>query len=721
LPYGSLESAYASLKAGEIDLMCMPLSAEAYQDAVTDPGIQLASTTELTIFEFDFNNNYTIAKYGGIRSPMSYVDFRRALAHLIDKDQIVNEILGGLGERIDVPIPGALKGWWNTNVTCPPCNYPYPPDPYQAAALLNDSGFVEGLTPNPYYDPTVPWSAEYVRTYPLDHPQKPGEDLDPISFYARSDHPERLAAGTDLRDMMQKAGIPVQWVQGPSSVIYPIILKKDYHIYTGGWSCSRFPARYMYPMFHSTFWCAHNIVTGMNASGLPNYPDLDEVLAKAYYAPSFEEALFYCKKAQSLLVAEYCISVWLWSPRSWYAYRNLLGVANMDGVGINNKYTYLNAYRADDPGAPIRVAIPNPIALNVLYSNWRSDWQVLNAMYTHLMNVPPYDLSIDQPWVAQDWEVGTWTEPIGTSPEENTNVTFWIRKDVGIVAPATGNFMRNYTAHDVAFTIWYHYAFNDAWNWHTVSDVHHTRIVDEYTIEVYFDQHSYWLLYGVGTEMPLLPRSELISQLCYLSNRTFSLPAVSPSTHYPFTDQQVIQMVALSLDTTLLIEGVDYEIVANSTEHRHNVIHFLRPQPAGTYYAAYYTPKWNPTGYYLGSDYGLNWTDTMYSLAPHYPQTSPFDLKVNPYFFLETPLLGEIDFVWKWQTGPKPRSGYYKIDIFDVVLAAGAYGSTGHGVPDPNWFPGADLAPPECKIDIFDIVTITGKYGREFGHPPSDP
>jgi hypothetical protein len=85
---------------------------------------------------------------------------------------------------------------------------------------------------------------------------------------------------------------------------------------------------------------------------------------------------------------------------------------------------------------------------------------------------------------------------------------------------------------------------------------------------------------------------------------------------------------------------------------------------------------------------------------------------------METPLLGEIDWDWKWQAGPRPRSGYYKIDIFDAVIANGAFGSQGTSVPDPRWFPGADVAPPGGVIDIYDIVTITSKYGQEFGQPP---
>ncbi len=51
------------------------------------------------------------------------------------------------------------------------------------------------------------------------------------------------------------------------------------------------------------------------------------------------------------------------------------------------------------------------------------------------------------------------------------------------------------------------------------------------------------------------------------------------------------------------------------------------------------------------------------------------------------------------------------VDIFDIVLAAGAYGST---PSDPNWNPHCDIAEPYGKIDIFDIVTIAGSYGKEY-------
>ncbi|MCW3984908.1 MAG: right-handed parallel beta-helix repeat-containing protein [Candidatus Bathyarchaeota archaeon] len=51
------------------------------------------------------------------------------------------------------------------------------------------------------------------------------------------------------------------------------------------------------------------------------------------------------------------------------------------------------------------------------------------------------------------------------------------------------------------------------------------------------------------------------------------------------------------------------------------------------------------------------------------------------------------------------------VDIFDIVIAAGAYGST---PSDPHWNPHCDIAEPYGIIDIYDIVMICTSYGEEY-------
>jgi len=52
-----------------------------------------------------------------------------------------------------------------------------------------------------------------------------------------------------------------------------------------------------------------------------------------------------------------------------------------------------------------------------------------------------------------------------------------------------------------------------------------------------------------------------------------------------------------------------------------------------------------------------------------------------------------------------------KVDIYDVVLACNAYGST---PSNPNWNGHCDIAEPYGIIDIYDIVMIAGSYGEEY-------
>ena len=52
-----------------------------------------------------------------------------------------------------------------------------------------------------------------------------------------------------------------------------------------------------------------------------------------------------------------------------------------------------------------------------------------------------------------------------------------------------------------------------------------------------------------------------------------------------------------------------------------------------------------------------------------------------------------------------------KVDIYDVVLVCGAYGSKPE---DDNWNPHCDIAKPYNTINIYDVVTACANYGKQF-------
>ena len=124
--------------------------------------------------------------------------------------------------------------------------------------------------------------------------------------------------------------------------------------------------------------------------------------------------------------------------------------------------------------------------------------------------------------------------------------------------------------------------------------------------------------------------------------------------------------------------------------------------PAGTYTINYYMPSLDPHGYYLAE---LDWTETWYSFGPFYPTEivpgvgGHASFNKNPYYWMETPPLGETDWRWIWETpggipgpeNPGRDSGYFQIQIYDVVKAAASFKQRGDGLCNTRYFPGADL------------------------------
>ncbi|MCK4477989.1 hypothetical protein KAU88_05635 [Candidatus Bathyarchaeota archaeon] len=712
--YGNISSAYAALKTAEIDIVGYEITKELYEDAIADSNIVLAPVADSLMYQFDINNNCTIATYPGIRSPTNYQGFRQALAWLTDKEYIIEEACEGFAERIDQPIAAPYKGWRNESMWYP--NYPYEYNPVAAVATLDAEGFVQGETPNPYYDAVFPGSAEYIRTYPAGH-SKAGQDLDNLIFVIRFGDVRRLEAGNHLVDNMRKHGIPV-------TVPYPVLTERvfrdmDYHIYTGGWSVGGFPPITLYQLYCHEFWYPYgpNYVTGVDCNGDPNHPKLFPLLHDAWHGIiPYEEALENTKKALGYFT-EQCITIPLWSSCDFWAYsRNVLGIVNMEGKGPENSYTFMNAYKQD--GTAIRFGMKSaPNAMNIIYSTWFYDYQCLNRMNLYSgFDAPPYDLSVEQAGFVRDWEISTWND----DNQDKTKVTWWFRDNCYFAEPVTGNQKANVNASHYFFSAWYSIQAPADWWSSTFDSLHHIDIVDTQQVDIYFDSLSYRNTYkAAGYILPMdtwMQQPTLGSQ----STETF-VEGINLTTPGPVNlSGKPVWINSVTVNGTPINIFSDYNIIEQNElpydpEGKLEVFVNLT---ANAIVVVDYWQYGDSIGYTPGD---LPW-QTIFEGAGMYYATdfSPgvggsLTLKRNPYYWMETPLLGEVDFVWKWESGPKPRNGSYKIDIYDIVIAAGAYGSQGTGVPDKKWFPGADLSPSGGKVDIFDIVTMASKYGREWG------
>jgi len=677
------------------------------------------------MYGFNFNLNQTIKTYRGTDSPLFDETFRKAIAHLVDKDYSIREIFSYRAERIDVPIPTSQSDWWNASVTDP--NYPYEFSPTRADELLNQRGFTDR-------------EGDGRRNYPSDWwpREKAGANLDSIIFYVDSTDSIRVAMADSLAGQMGSIGIPVDLRKLPPIMLYDhVLVDRDYHIFMGSQLVSSIPL-YLFMLGTFTFmetcwgkqWSFSNlwencpyIIDFIEAAGLK------VLYTMLKCSSSVLTAQDYAKAIQSVYT-QHVFEVPVCSVQSHFAYRkNIAGVVNENEYGIDNLYTFLNAYRTDDPNQPVRVGIVyGPIKFNVLYSTHISDYQCLDKIYAGLINHQPYNQVIDQPWVAQDWEVGEWVDP--DDGKIKTVVTYYLRKDVYWVKPVTGEIDRQFTAKDYEFTCHYIYAqypfIPEAGmgcpHLNKFEDVHHVEVLDDYTVSVFMNVNSMWAY--LWPTYPLLPKHKwLRDPLAYSRSTSFEASSISLPGELPLGDYVVSGSDNTSIKVRLVDGRETWLVWGEHFMWKMGNLYVMTDSVDGVEIDKLWVDYWvngKPQGFYPGN---LQWQDILEGCGTHYvtgiDEYQSFICKANRNFFLETPILGEVDWAWEWVGTTAPRSGRYAIRIYDVSYATAGYSKRGDGEPPSNWFPGADIDPTDVgHIGINDIVTIVSNFGKTFGTPP---
>jgi hypothetical protein len=300
--------------------------------------------------------------------------------------------------------------------------------------------------------------------------------------------------------------------------------------------------------------------------------------------------------------------------------------------------------------------------------------------------------------------VGFWDD----GGANKSKMTYTYRTDGYFVEPVTGNQLENVNASHMYASIWYDYQTGDGWFFSDVAELHHLNITGPNTIEVYFDSRSYWNAYYA---QPPFKSFHLLQQGTLSHSRSAEIDYTGPIGGFLGLEHEVYWVLDISDDGGSLVRGSEWEIYIGGPLG-HADVKILAATSGNI--TINYLSVGDATGFTPGNlpwEIAFEGAGSWYATAFTPSVGGSLTLKKSPFYYVETPLLGEIDWV-------KKPNGAYKIDIFDVVKAAGAYGSQGTGVPSSNWFAGADVAPEGGKIDIFDIVTITGKYGQEFDLPP---
>lgn len=123
-----IDSAISALRSGELDHIASPIPVDRLPLIDSDPSIAVDYLADPGYFYLAFNEK---------KEPMNNISFRKAVSHLIDKAQVVDEYMGGLGARGTAAVSPYFGEWYNHSVM----RYAF--DIGAAEALLDDAGYVD--------------------------------------------------------------------------------------------------------------------------------------------------------------------------------------------------------------------------------------------------------------------------------------------------------------------------------------------------------------------------------------------------------------------------------------------------------------------------------------------------------------------------------------------------------------------------------------------------
>jgi peptide/nickel transport system substrate-binding protein len=221
-----------ALETGDLDLIHSPLSPQDVAHLKEVDGVTVSEQTALGYTYLNFNTKDPI---------LSDVNVRRALAHLVDKNTISQDIY----ESMDIPgksplVPGT---WWYADVA----DQAY--DPAAAAKLLTDAG----------------WAKNADGVY-----EKDGQKLT-IVLKTHSEDPNRIQILEFLQNVFKENGVDasVETTEWPTYIA--AVQQHDYQIALIGWLRLIDPDYAMYAQFRCD--------GGLNWGGYCD-PKLDDLLAQ---------------------------------------------------------------------------------------------------------------------------------------------------------------------------------------------------------------------------------------------------------------------------------------------------------------------------------------------------------------------------------------------------------------------------------------------------------
>ena len=416
---GDVLSEAEALKAGLIDCMDWSVPSGEVVDWLADPNITMGDYSEWGWYEFDLNCMQWPTGHGDLTPPgwsgsepavttghywfnetcqrcLDARQFRRALAHITDRDAMVTN-MEGFAEAMETFCFPGIAAW--ENESAPTYDYSLA----LAEAALIDGGFQD-------------WDDDNVLEYSPGHDGAVIEELPTLMGWIRSDDPDRKFAGEKLRGDVIKLKIPQAMVVADrGTCYYHAWVEYDYHVYTGGWSWGRMPDMYF------ELW--HSMKDTYPSSGADNYnryhrEEYDDYAWGLKTATTAEEARSYSDACQVMLHDDVaCIPLYTFA--GFVAHRTNYGThpgeelykglkwesfVNELGYSFYSMWNPINAHpEGFARGGTYRQGLIVDIEkFSPVHAEWFYDWLILDQIYGSLIEYHPLDASQYIPILARE-------------------------------------------------------------------------------------------------------------------------------------------------------------------------------------------------------------------------------------------------------------------------------------------------------------------------------
>jgi len=419
--------------------------------------------------------------------------FRRALAHLANRDAQIAYMIGAGTPITSLIMPGIKDAWEYLDAEGNPL---YPTYKYSLAEAEQELAL--GWFGDWDNDGTIEYSPDHSGS------EATKEELPTSVFYTRADDDHRIYAGLLLSDDMSLLGIPHELIiTSYSEFSLQCWQAYDFDIYIEYWDWGD-PLPDIYSEgFHSDkdwypdIWSDNNIMYHSK-----EYDSLAEYFTNA---TTVAEAIPYCNAMQVKLAEDAPVvpmytyvgyqshrtEYGTWPGETQYAGRNWTGMCNYPGTGFPNAWTHLNAHpEGFEKGGTLRQGLNlDPLNLDAMDAVWFYEGMVLEGIYDGLITNDPNNMTEYIPWLCKSFEQGTWTKPgVGTCSAINFTMIPGVLWQDG--APLT--------LEDIGFSFWFarecmstgYWAVKD-YDSYVTYDTDPTRTGNE-TIEIRYGKQS-WL------------------------------------------------------------------------------------------------------------------------------------------------------------------------------------------------------------------------------------